>query len=349
MWWLLPLAHASTFAPFPGTTIAAEVDKIYAFLLVASLISFIILIGGMAYFVTKYRRRSGNDKTAYITHNHTLEFLWSFIPFLIFMFVFAWGWMVYHDMRTPPADALEVHVFAKKWEWRFIYKNGKEAISDVDDQGNRVPATMVVPQGRPVKLIMASEKINPQGTDPQDRPVLHSFYVPAFRVKQDVVPGRYTALWFKAEEKGLFNVFCAEYCGSGHSNMLGLVKVVSPEEFDAWLAGEAVPGVAAGAAPPANPLVTQGKQIYLSKACAGCHSLNGSPGSGPTFKGLFGKTEKLQGGDSVQVDESYIRESILVPGAKTVQGFTAGTMPPFAGQLSEDELTAVIEFIKTIK
>jgi cytochrome c oxidase subunit 2 len=130
--------------------------------------------------------------------------------------------------------------------------------------------------------------------------------------------------------------------------MMGLVKVVSPEEFDAWLAGEAVPGVAAGAA-PANPLVTQGKQLYLSKACAGCHSLNGTPGSGPTFKGLFGRSEKLVGGATAQVDENYIRESILNPNAKTVQGFAAGVMPPYAGQLSEDEITSIIEFLKTIK
>lgn len=349
MWWLLPTASASTFMPVPGTQIAAEVDKIYAFLLIASLISFLLLIGGMIYFVMKYKRKSGTDKTGYITHNHTLEFLWSFIPFMIFMFVFAWGWMVYHDMRDLPEDGLEVHVFAKKWDWRFVYKNGKEVVSGLDDNMQRVPSTMVVPVGRPVKLIMASEKVNPAGTDSSDRPVLHSFYIPAFRVKQDVVPGRYTALWFQAEKPGLYNIFCAEYCGSGHSAMRGLIRAVPAAEFEAWLAGEEVQAApVAGGAAPANPLVSAGKALYAAKACIGCHSVDGSPMTGPSFKGLFGRSTKTDAG-TVTADENYIRESILNPTAKTVQGFAKGAMPPYAGQLSEDDLLALIEFIKTLK
>lgn len=350
MWWLLPTASASTFMPAAGTQIAAEVDKIYAFLLIASLISFLLLVGGMSYFVVKYKRKSATDKTAYITHNHTLEFLWSFIPFMIFMFVFAWGWMVYHDMRKMPENALEVHVFAKKWDWRFVYKNGKEVVSELDDKMQRVPSTLVVPYGRPVKLIMASEKVNPTGTDKSDRPVLHSFFIPAFRVKQDVVPGRYTALWFQAEKAGLYNIFCAEYCGSGHSAMRGLIRAVAPEEFEAWLAGEAIPGapVAAGGGQAVNPLVAQGKSLYAAKACIGCHSVDGSQMTGPTFKGIIGRKSQTDAG-TITVDENYIRESILNPTAKTVQGFTKGAMPPYAGQLSEDDLLAIIEFLKTLK
>lgn len=349
MWWLLPTASASTFMPAQGTQIAAEVDKIYAFLLVSSLISFIMLIGGMIYFVVKYKRKSANDKTAYITHNHTLEFLWSFIPFLIFMFVFAWGWMVYHDMRKMPENALEVHVFAKKWDWRFVYKNGKEVTAGLDENMKTQPSTMVVPVGRPVKLIMASEKINPAGTDSSDRPVLHSFYIPAFRVKQDVVPGRYTALWFQAEKTGLYNVFCAEYCGGGHSAMRALIRVVSPEEFEAWLAGEAVTQAAASGGAPENPLVTKGKALYAAKACIGCHSVDGAKMTGPTFKGLWGRSARMQEGMTVEADENYIRESILNPSAKTVPGYPSGAMPAYAGQLSEDDILALIEFIKTLK
>lgn len=338
MWWS-SVASANTFMPPAGTNIAGQVDSIYRFLLIGSLISFIILIGGMIYFVFKYRRRSENDKTAYITHNHTLEFLWSFIPFVLFMFVFAWGWMVYHQMRSFPEDALEVNVVAKKWDWRFTYKNGKEVTSGVSAEGKKEPATLVVPVNRSVKLIMSSEKIAPGSTDPADRPVLHSFYVPAFRIKQDVVPGRYTAVWFKAEQEGEYWVFCTEYCGSGHYDMKARVKVVSNEEFEKWLASEG-----AGA----MSLADQGRTLFGSKACVGCHSLDGTRTVGPTFKGLFGRTESLEGGGSAKVDEDYLRESILNPTAKIVAGFQP-VMPPYAGQLSDDEIKAIIEFIKSVK
>jgi cytochrome c oxidase subunit 2 len=339
MWWL-PFAHANTFMPPAATEIAGQVDNIYAFLLISSFVSFVLLIGGMIYFVWKYRRRSPNDKTAYITHNHTLEFLWSFIPFVIFMFVFAWGWIVYHQMRSFPEGALEVHVVGKKWDWRFIYKNGKEVTSGVDDKGMKAPATMVVPVGRPVKLIMSSEQIAPGNKDPKDRPVLHSFYVPAFRIKQDLVPGRYTAQWFKADKLGEFNVFCTEYCGSGHSAMRAMIRVVPVEEFESWLASEGG-GV--------MTLADQGRQLFGSKACVGCHSLDGTRVVGPTFKGLFGSEHAIEGGSQVKVDEDYLRESILNPAAKIAAGYPAGVMPTYAGQLSDDELKALVEYIKTVK
>lgn len=334
MWWS-SVASASTFTPPAGTVIAEQVDSIYGFLLIGSLISFFILIGGMIYFVFKYKRRSENDKTAYITHNHALEFLWSFIPFVIFIFSFAWGWVVYHQMRAMPEDALEVHVVGKKWDWRFIYKNGKEVTSGIDEKGQKSAATMVVPVDRPVKLIMSSEKINPAGNDPHDRPVLHSFYVPAFRIKQDVVPGRYTTLWFQANKLGDYNVFCTEYCGAGHSAMLAKVKVVSNEDFEKWLAAEAGVG---------GSLADQGRALFGAKACAGCHSVDGSRLVGPSFKGLYGK---MEGGD--KVDENFLRESILNPNAKIAAGYPAGVMPAFAGQLTDEEVNALIEFIKSVK
>lgn len=333
-------AQASTFMPPAVTKIAAEVDAVYAFLLITSLISFILLIGGMIYFVFKYQRRSAHDKTAYITHNHLLEFLWSFIPFVIFMFVFGWGWKIYHDMRVPPEGALEVHVMAKKWDWRFLYKSGKEVTSTLGDDGKKVPATMVVPVGRPVKLIMASEKISAASKDPLDRPVLHSFFLPAARVKQDLVPGRYTSLWFQLEEPGEYWVFCAEYCGAGHSAMQAKVRAVPDAEFERWLASEGS---------GALTLVDKGRALYASKACVGCHSADGSRVVGPTFKGSWGATHTMEGGAQVKVDENYIRESLLDPSAKTVVGFPKGTMPPYAGQLSDDEIKALIEFIKSLK
>ena len=325
--------------PPQATAIASQVDAIYAFLVIGSLIAFVMLIGGMCWFVYKYKRRTENDKTAYITHNHTLEFLWSFIPFLIFMFAFGWGWLVYHDMRSMPENALEVHVMAKKWDWRFVYKNGKEITSGVDAKGAKEPATMVVPVGRPVKLIMASEKINPAGNDPTDRPVLHSFFIPAFRIKQDIVPGRYTALWFNAEHEGEYWVFCAEFCGAGHSAMLGKVRVVSNEEFEKWLGSDG---------PIGGTLADKGRALFGSKACIGCHSLDGKKGVGPSFKGLFGTKEKTNKGE-ITVDENYLRESILNPNDKIVDGFPAGVMPPMAGQLNDDDIKALIEFIKAAK
>ncbi len=348
MWWSSAANASSVFMPPQGTAVSTQIDGIYSFLLISSVISFIILIGGMCWFVFKYKRRSSNDKTAYITHNHTLEFLWSFIPFCLFMFVFAWGWIVYHQMRAFPENALEVHVVAKKWAWRFLYKNGKEVTAEVNDKGEIEPPTMVVPVGRPVKLIMSSEKMNPaKNDDPYDRPVLHSFYIPAFRVKQDVVPGRFTALWFQPEKVGDFWVFCAEYCGASHYDMKARVRVVSQDEFDGWLTGEARPGVVT-AASTLSPMAQKGKQLYASKACIGCHTLNGSPGAGPTFKGLFGKTETTDKGQ-VKVDENYLRESILNANAQIVNGYAKGQMPQFAGTLSDEEVLSLIEFIKTIK
>lgn len=317
MWWL-SLANASVFAPTDATKIAGEWDSLYKFLLVTSLIGCVLLLGGMVYFVTKYRRKTDHDKTPYISHNSMLEFLWSFIPLVLFLIMFAWGWSLYHDMRNAPADSKEIHVYAQQWLWQFEYKNGKTVNSKVDPY-------LVVPVGLPVKLIMTSKD------------VLHSFYVPSFRIKQDVIPGRYTMLWFQAEKLGEFHVFCTEYCGTDHSNMAFKIKVVPLEDYEAWLASaDATAG---------NP----GAKLYADKGCIACHSLDGSPKVGPSFKGLFGRTSTFDDDTSLKVDENYIRESIVNPIAKTVKGFPKGVMPSFQGQLSEEDLAAVIEFIKSQK
>lgn len=339
MFWISH-AHAGTFMPPAATKVAEQVDSIYAFLLISSLISFIILMGGLLYFIVKYKRKTANDKTAYITHNTTLEFLWSFIPLVIFMACFFWGAYVYKQMRAFPENSLEINVSGKKWDWDFIYKNGRKVTSDVNEKNEKVPATMVVPVGHPVKLIMTSVPVNPD-----DRPVLHSFYVPAFRIKQDLVPGRYTALTFTAEKKGLFNIFCTEYCGTGHSKMLGLVKVVSQDEFDQWILGsEGGSGAAGGESP-----IAKGKKVYANYACIGCHSLDGSANVGPSWKGLFGSSRTFSDGTSATADENYLRESILEPKKKLVKGFENGNMPAFAGTLKDEDITAVIEFIKSLK
>ena len=310
------MSMASTFMPVQATEIAAKVDSLYAFLVVASFISCVLVIGGFIYFAIKFRRRSENDKTAYITHNNVLEFTWSFVPFVIFMGVFAWGWAVYHQMRTMPTTGLELAVEAQKWDWSFIYKSGR-----------RVSGEFYVPVNTPVKLIMTSKD------------VLHSFYVPAFRNKMDVVPGRYTSIWFQPTKEGSFQVFCAEFCGDQHSGMLAKVHVVSREKFDAWLANDPYKGLS---------LLEVGQKIFTSR-CVACHTNTETKGIGPGFKGIWMKQEKMADGATVTIDENYVRESILNPQARIVAGFPAGVMPSFAGQLSEQELMGVIEFMKSLK
>lgn len=315
----LNIASAGVFMPTQATDVAKQVDSLYSFLLITSFISCVILIGGMIYFALKYQRKTDSDKTAYITHNTFLEFLWSFIPLVIFMIVFGWGWFIYHQMRSFPKDALEVHIVGKQWAWEAIYKSGVKS-------GNLV----VVPVNRDVKLIMTSND------------VLHSFYIPSMRIKQDLVPGRYTALGFKAELMGEFHIFCAEYCGTSHSGMMGILKVVSQEDYDKWLENEAQVGTL--------PLAQRGEKLFQIKACVSCHNIN-EPGVkvGPSLWHKFGKEEILSDDSKVLVDENYVRESILNPNAKIVKGFPQGVMPSFQGQLSETELTALVEYIKSSK
>lgn len=340
MWWI-PTAEAQTFMPPAATEVAESLDSLYGFLLISSLISFIILMGALAYFVNKYRRRGDDDKTAYITHDYRLEFLWSFIPFVIFMICFGWGAKIYLEMRTFSEDALEIHVTAQKWLWKFTYKNGRTETAGMDKDLKPVPATMVVPINKPIRLIMTSTKVEPDNK--MDRAVLHSFFVPAFRVKQDIVPGRYTQLTFTPTKLGTFWIFCTEYCGSGHSTMLGQVKVVEEQEFNDWIIGES------SGAPKELSLVEKGQVIYTKRACFGCHSVDGKKMTGPTWKGLFGSERTFNDGSKAKADEEYLRESIMDPNKKVVQSYAPNQMPSFQGQLTDEDLTAVIEFIKSVK
>lgn len=309
---LIRTAHANFHMPFQGTEIAERVDTLYGFLIIASLISFILLIGGMIVFAYKYRRRSENDKTADI-HGHTLlEFLWSFIPFLIFMFVFVWGLLVHKDMRTMPEKAFEIHVTGYQWGWKFDYKSGVQTNGE-----------FAVPVNEPVKLIMKSEK------------VLHSFFIPAFRIKQDVTPARYTALWFQAKAPGDYQVFCTEYCGTNHSKMLATLKVLPRPEFEKWLQENAkIKDL---------PLAERGRLIVEKGTCVSCHSVTAEKRIGPGFAGLWGSHRTFTDGSQTIADENYIRESILYPAKKIVKGYLNQMN---AQNLSETELRAVIEYFK---
>lgn len=319
LWMLMNQAMAGTFMPEQGTEIAKQVDNLYGFLLVVSFISCAILIGGMIYFAVKYKRKTANDKTAYITHDTRLEVLWSVIPLIIFLFVFGWGWVIYHDMRAMPKDALEINVSGKQWAWTVEYKNGVKSTE------------LVVPVHKDVKIILSSED------------VIHSFFVPSFRIKQDAVPGRYTALWFRAEKLGEFHVFCTEYCGTSHSGMITKLKVVTQEEFDKWLIDESEIGTL--------PLAQQGAKFFQTKACASCHNVDTTAVKiGPSLKGKWGTEETLDDGSKVVIDENYFRKSLIEPSAQVVKGFNRPSqMTSFQGNISEREITALIEYIKGLK
>jgi cytochrome c oxidase subunit 2 len=295
----------------------ASTDALMAFI---HIVSFIILAGvtiAMIYFAIKYKRKSDDDETPLITHNNTLEITWSVIPLLLVFIVFGWGYKGWLNLKTVPDNAYEIQVSAYKWGWTFEYETGAQV-------GNEVH----VPAGRPVKLVMQSQD------------VLHSFFVPDFRIKQDVLPNRYTYVWFQAEETGESQIFCTEYCGTSHSNMLAKVIVHTQDDFEAWL-GEQSTG---GSGTPEE----RGEQLVQLQGCVTCHSQDGSDLIGPTFQGLWDSERNFENAASVTADENYIRESILNPGAKIAEGFQ-NQMSSFEGRLSDDEISDIIEYIKTLQ
>ncbi|MGC8792869.1 MAG: cytochrome c oxidase subunit II [Bryobacteraceae bacterium] len=304
--------------PVAGSTFARQVDPLFMFLVGLSAFFFVLIAGLTGWFILRYRRGRAARRGQAPTHNTALELTWSLIPLVLVVVIFFWGFHGYISAAVAPADALEIKVIGKRWLWQFEYPNGLRTVNDLR-----------IPLGKPVKLVMISED------------VIHSFYVPSFRIKQDVLPSRYTQLWFEAAEPGIHRLLCAEYCGRGHSDMLGTVQVLSQEEYQHWLDG-------AGAEGEGIPLPELGRQIYTQYGCETCHSLDGSRREGPSFKGIFGKPVLLTGGQSVVADENYIRESILNPQAKIVAGYQP-VMPTFQGLLNERQINALIEFIKELK
>lgn len=304
--------------PPAGTEYAREVDSLYLFLVGLSAFFFFLVAGLIAWFVIRYRRRQPGERTPHLTHHTGLEIAWSVIPLALLMMIFFWGFSSYMNATVSPADAMEIQVTAKKWLWQFEYPNGIRTINELH-----------VPLGQPVRLVMNSED------------VIHSFYVPTFRVKQDVVPGTYTQLWFEATEPGMHRLLCAEYCGKGHSDMLARIYVDDEKAYGEWLETGGDQG-------KNMPLAQFGALVYASRGCETCHSLDGSRREGPSFKGIFGHPAKLSDGKTVMVDENYLRESILQPQARLVAGYE-GIMPTFQGLLREREINALIEFIKAQK
>lgn len=306
------------FMPPEASTIAGDVDAAFHLVLYVSIFFFVLVVALASYFVIRYRRREKPGFTSGTDKNLPLELLWTIIPSIFLLIFFVVGFRTYIKMNIVPAGALQIKVTAQRWMWTFDYPDGANSINE-----------LVVPANTPIQVLLSS-------TD-----VIHSFYVPDFRVKMDVLPNRYTIAWFEAKDVGEHYLECAEYCGKGHSQMLGKVRVVSEEDYQSWL--EKSTTVSA-----AIPLEQLGEQLYKSKTCYTCHSIDGSKSVGPTFKGAFDHEVTLSDGSKVMVDENYVRESILDPRAKIVMGFQP-VMPTFQGRLKEREIDALIAFIKAQK
>src|SRR6185295_17925168 len=299
--------------PEQASTMAARVDSLYFFLVGLTVFFSLLIAGLIVAYAVKFRRRTPDSIGARIHGGLMLEVTWSVIPFLITMGIFFWGASVFVAMSRPPDQTLNVYVVGKQWMWKFQHLDGQREINELH-----------VPVGRAVKLIMTSED------------VIHDVFVPAFRVKADVIPGRYTSIWFQPTVPGRYHLFCAEYCGTRHSGMIGEVVVMEPTAYQTWLSG----GTAEGS------LASTGAKLFQDLACNTCHRPD-AQGRGPVLEGLFGKTQMLQSGETIVVDEAYVRESILNPGAKITAGFQP-IMPAFQGLVTEEQLLALIEYVKSL-
>ena len=299
--------------PELASTIAWQVDILYIFIVVLSIIFTVGIFVAVVYFAVKYRRRSENERPKAIHGSIPLELSWSIIPFFIAIFVYIWGADVYFRLYRIPADAMDVYVVGKQWMWKIQHPEGKREINELH-----------VPVNQRVRVTLASED------------VIHSFFIPAFRVKKDAVPGRYTQLWFEATKVGEYHLFCAEYCGTEHSTMIGKVIVMEAEDYQDWLSGGG----------SGETMAQAGERQFQQLGCQTCHKSQ-NIGRGPTLTGVFGKPVQLASGETIVADEAYLRESILNPSAKIVHGYTQ-IMPTFQGQVSEETLMQIIAYIKTL-
>jgi cytochrome c oxidase subunit 2 len=301
------------FFPQQASEQAVTIDALYFFLVAVSaffagLIAILVVV-----FAFKFRRRHDKEIGEAIHGSLALELLWTFIPLGITMVMFVWGAQVFLHMTRPPRGAMEIYIVGKQWMWKAQHMDGAREINELH-----------VPIGRPVKLIMGSED------------VIHSFFIPAFRVKADVVPGRYNTMWFTASKPGQYHIFCTQYCGTKHSAMIGTVTAMEPADYQAWLSGGSTGGT----------MVETGAKLFVDLSCNTCH-LDTGQGRGPTLKGLYGKQVLLQGGETTPMDDAYIRESILHPQAKIVSGFQP-IMPTMQGLVTEEQVLQLIAYIKSL-
>lgn len=308
--------------PPVASTFAEDSDNLFYFILVLSTLFFVILMWLTAYWAVIYKRKDPKQRTSPLKHSFKLEFFWSAIPTVLLVWIFAWGQHDYTKLAAPPNGSLDVRVLGRKWNWTFSYPSLKKECTP--DQYSR--SKFVVPLNTPVKLTISSAD------------VIHSLWIPAFRLKRDAVPNRYTGYWFEATRAGTYDLFCAEYCGQDHSIMKGKVHVYDAEEWNEWLGSSDCPAVKDN----------DGEGLFRAKGCIGCHSVDGAKGTGPTMFGNYGATVQHTDGTQVVVDDTYIRDSLMNPKAKIVQGY-GGQMPSFKGQLNEVQLNAIIDYMKTLK
>ncbi|HET7755326.1 MAG TPA: cytochrome c oxidase subunit II [Anaeromyxobacteraceae bacterium] len=328
---MMDLVRRMLFLPEEGSAWAGEVDKLHAFVITTTMLgAFGVAVVALAFFV-KYRRRSDTDLTPHVAPTALAEVLFIGVPLGLFLLWFAIGFTQFVHLRTPPRDAMDIYVQGKKWMWKFAYPGGPNG-ADV----------LRVPAHRPVRLLLTSQD------------VIHSFFIPTMRFKMDVLPGRYTEAWFEATKLGRFPIFCAEFCGLGHSAMLGELEVMEPAAFDAWLAETRRATVAqaqdmgGGAIDIKGSLVEQGQRLAAEYGCLKCHSVDGSRHIGPTWLDLYRKTEKLKDGATVVADEGYLTESMMDPRARIVDGYEP-VMPTFQGRIPGPEIAAIVEFIKSLR
>lgn len=298
--------------PVQASTVAPMVDHLFYYLVAVTMFFTVGIFLTIFYFAIRYRRRSEAEMPRPVHGVLSLEILWSVIPFGLTMVMFVWGASVYFTMNRPPNDAKQVYVVAKQWMWKLQHMEGQREINELH-----------IPLGQAVKLTMTSED------------VIHSFYVPAFRTKSDVLPGRYATTWFKPTKTGKFHLFCAEYCGTKHSGMIGWVYVMEPQDYQAWLSGGAT-----------GSLASSGERLFHDLACVNCHHLD-DQGRCPNLRNLYGSQVPLSDGTKVVADEEYLRESILNPSVKIVAGFQP-IMPTFQGLVTEEGVLQLVEYIKSL-
>src|SRR6201988_4904313 len=301
------------FQPEQASTIARSVDNLHFFITAITLFFTILIFSIIFYFMIKYRRRSPDERPKAIEGSIPLEILWTAIPTLIVAFIFVWSSVLYFRNAEAPKGSLEIFVTGKQWMWKAEHPEGQREINELH-----------VPLGRPVRLTMTSED------------VIHDFFVPAFRVKKDVLPGRYTSLWFEPTQVGTFHLFCAQYCGAFHAGMIGSIVVQEPDAYESWLAGGT----------PGESIEQAGEKVFQASGCSSCHLSDGT-GLGPSLLGVFGHPVHLTTGETVTADDGYIRESILQPKAKIVAGYSP-IMPTFQGQLTEEQLNNLVAYIRSL-
>jgi cytochrome c oxidase subunit 2 len=302
------------FMPDRASTIAHEIDALYLFTVTLSVLASALIVGAILTFMVRYRRRRADEIGHRETAGDWLEITWTIIPTIVFLGLFFWGAKVYFSTYRVPEGADRYYVVGKQWMWKYQHPAGNREINDLH-----------VPVGRPIELVITSED------------VIHSFYVPAFRVKRDAVPGRYSTAWFEATKTGTYDIFCAEYCGAEHSLMIGKITVMEPADYEAWLEDKL----------PTQSLAASGEELFQQKSCNTCHRID-SDARAPILHGVYGSEVALIGGEIVTADDNYIRESIVNPAEKVVAGYQP-IMPTYKGQLTEEELLELMSYIQSLE